>query len=181
MLGQYSARFFSRKMSLFSRRVTENLLGLLRHLALCYHALKGLVYSIKYRDAFTVGKVRKVGPASVVVLHRQLADGLPLQPCVGWDVLDTEHHVAAESNEVGRLAHGTHAPAVGLDDKEQDSTVVHRTRFNRDQPCGAPGRWVVEGEATLLEAGDGDLLSPVGTLGTSQVDVSDTAAASPQV
>ena len=132
MLGQYSALILSQKMSLFSRRVTENLLGLLRHLALCYHALKGLVYSIKDRDAFTIGKVGEVGPAAIVVLHRQLADRFALQPRIRRNVLDTENHVAAKTDEIGRLTHGADAATVGLDDKEEDSTVVHCTCFNRD-------------------------------------------------
>ena len=69
---------------------------LFRNFAFGDDTFKSLLNLFKHRNSFSIGKVRKIGSSSVVILHSSLGDDVSgVKDGVRSNVLNTENHIAA--------------------------------------------------------------------------------------
>lgn len=88
-------------------------------------ALQRLLDILKDGNPLSVCIVGQVAPAPVVVLDGKLGEILACNPSPGLYVLNTQHHVAAQTDEVGGLTHGAQTPRVSQYGEQQHPGIVH--------------------------------------------------------
>merc|ERR1711911_446110 len=101
-------------------------------------------YLFKDWNVLAFGHVVEVTPPAVVVFDGGRRQSLAVDDGVGAQLLDAEHHVAAEADVVRRQRHGRQRASLRRDDEEEQPAPVHRRRFAGNEAARPPGRLRVE-------------------------------------